>query len=269
MKSLIVVPARYGSTRFSGKPLHMIAGKTLLERVVRVAQIAAKETGSALSVATDDQRIFEAAEALGVDVVMTDADLQSGTDRAYAAALAQKTQPEFVVNLQGDAPFTPPSFLSRMIAVARDTAADVVTPVMQLSWAELDRLREMKLTTPFSGTTCVMKPDGEAMWFSKIILPAMRKEAELREASPMSPVYKHIGLYGYRLGALERFAALPVSPMEALEGLEQLRFLENGMRVQTFSVEVPPISLSGIDTPQDAARAEALIAQKGEPAWLK
>ena len=268
MRTLIVVPARYGSTRFPGKPLHSIAGKSLLARVAEIAAIAAQRAGAAFTGATDDQRIMAFCDGLGIPAVLTAAELASGTDRAHAAALQMGDVPEFVVNLQGDAPFTAPDVLVEMIRVAEKSTADVVTPVMPLSWGELDRLREMKKTTPFSGTTCVTRADGEALWFSKTILPAMRKEADLRRQGHMSPVKKHVGLYGYRLAALAAYTRLPVSPLEEMEGLEQLRFLENGMKVQTFEIVAPTITLSGIDTPEDAARAEALIRQHGEPDWV-
>lgn len=268
MRSLIVIPARHGSTRFPGKPLVPIAGVPLILRVGRIAALAAREAGADYTVATDDARIETFCRQAGLPVVMTPAELASGTDRAFAAARQWPEPPDFVVNLQGDAPFTPPGFIARMIAVGAESDADVVTPVMPLTWAELDRLREMKVTTPFSGTTCVTRADGRALWFSKQILPAMRKEESLRRHAALSPVKKHLGLYGYRMAALAAYTRLPVSPQEALEGLEQLRFLENGLVVQTFEVAAPKITLSGIDTPEDAARAEALIAEHGEPEWM-
>lgn len=268
MRTLIVIPARYGSTRFPGKPLHLICGISLLERVARVAKAASLEIGADYVVATDDERIKAFCSEMALPVVMTAADLQSGTDRAYAAALKMPVTPDFVINLQGDAPFTPPQFLAEMARVGAQSHGDVVTPVMPLSWGELDRLREMKKTTPFSGTTCVTKPDGEALWFSKQILPALRKEDALRQRGDMSPVKKHLGLYGYRLTALETYTRLEQSPQEELEGLEQLRFIENGLKVQTFEVKAPKVTLSGIDTPEDAARAESLIKMHGEPEWM-
>jgi 3-deoxy-manno-octulosonate cytidylyltransferase (CMP-KDO synthetase) len=141
---------------------------------------------------------------------------------------------------------------------------DIATPAVQLSWKALDALREAKKTTPFSGTT-IIEVGGRAVWFSKNILPAIRKEAALRETQPLSPVLRHIGLYGFRRAALERFTQLPQSHYEGLEGLEQLRALENGMSTAIVKVGPPRISSPGIDTKDDLKRAEALIAAYGDP----
>ncbi len=263
MKTLIVIPARYASTRFPGKPLHPIAGVSMLARTADVARRAGAATGAQVVIATDDDRILAHAKSIGVDAVMTDPDLPSGTDRARAARELCAPDADFVVNLQGDAPFTPAGHVSALI----DNAAkgDVVTPVVQLSWDALDDLRERKKTTPFSGTTCIRAQDGRAIWFSKNIVPGIRAEKKLRAAGPLSPVFQHIGLYGYSRTALDRIAGLPTSHYEELEGLEQLRFLENGLTV--FAVEVQPSALpnAGIDTPEDAAHAEAALQRLGDP----
>ncbi|PHR81132.1 MAG: 3-deoxy-manno-octulosonate cytidylyltransferase, partial [Henriciella sp.] len=155
--------------------------------------------------------------------------------------------------------------LGALIDAAATTEADVVTPVVQLDWAALDTVREQKTREPFSGTSCIRRADGMAIWFSKQVIPAIRKEERLREKETLSPVWRHIGLYGFRMAALERFAALPVGHYEALEGLEQLRFLENGMSIFTVAVEPGANAMWGIDTPEDAAFAEKLIAEQGDP----
>jgi len=237
----------------------------MLDRVVAVALQAADEASSCrVVVATDDDRIADHAATFGVDVVMTAAALDSGTSRAYAAASQQPQKPAYVVNLQGDAPFTPPGMVVEMLRTLRNSpekdsrAGGVVTPVFQLDWPRLDRLRAHKIAVPFSGTTCVRAADGQALWFSKAIVPAIRNEAELRKL-PTSPVWQHVGLYGYAMAALEWFASAPCSPYELLEGLEQLRFLENGWRIKTIAVEAPDHLLAGIDTPEDLAKAEEAI----------
>lgn len=266
MRTLIVIPARMGSTRFPGKPLHVIAGRSLLARVIDVARRASEaDPRTDFIVATDHADIRAHAEAHGARTVMTDPGLPSGTDRALAAVQSLGEAPDFVINLQGDAPFTPTAHIRALIAAAADFTADVVTPVIRLSWDALDEVRRQKERHPFSGTTCIRRSDGEALWFSKLVLPAMRGEAELREHMPVSPVWRHIGLYGYRMAALQRFAALPVGAYEALEGLEQLRFLENGMRVHAVEVEAAPLSMWGIDTPEDAAHAARQLARIGDP----
>ncbi|MEM9572662.1 MAG: manno-octulosonate cytidylyltransferase [Pseudomonadota bacterium] len=266
MKTLIVVPSRFASTRFPQKPLHEIAGKTLLARVATIAQIcAAGDEDVSFVVATDHAAIESHAKDLGVPVVMTDPDLPSGTDRAWAAANLFAPDAEFIVNLQGDAPFTPPTYLSAIIEAGRTSPLDAVTPIVQMSWAALDEVRERKKDTPFSGTSCIVNAQDEALWFSKNILPAIRKEDQMRQKQDLSPVWRHIGLYGYKRDALARFVTLPESHYERLEGLEQLRFLENGMRIRAVKVAPSPTAMWGIDTPQDAAHAEKLIAEHGEP----
>lgn len=263
---LIVVPARFGSKRLPGKPLIRIAGRTMLERVVAVARAAAAAVGDcAVAVATDDARIIDHAQALGCEAVMTDRGISSGSGRACAVAAARAPRPEIVVNLQGDAPFIPPALVAQLLTAARDTRADCVTPVVRLDWAALDAMRAHKQEAPFSGTTCVRAADGRALWFSKTILPALRDEAGLRAGDASSPVYRHLGLYAYRLDALERFEATPPTPYEQLEGLEQLRFLETGMTIQTIEAAPPRHAMSGIDTAADVALAEALIARWGDP----
>lgn len=262
---LIVVPARYGSTRLPGKPLLPIAGRSLLERVVAIARAAAADAGHCdVVVATDDQRIADHALALGANVAMTGADLDSGTMRAHAAALQRAQQPARIINLQGDAPFIPPAIVADLLRTLRSGTADVATPVFQLDWERLDRLRQHKLSAPFSGTTCTRDAAGRALWFSKAIIPAIRNETALRNDA-LSPVWQHLGLYGYALPALEWFATARPGVYETIEGLEQLRFLENGWTIDTVPVDVPAHVLSGIDTAQDLAMAEQAIARWGDP----
>jgi 3-deoxy-manno-octulosonate cytidylyltransferase (CMP-KDO synthetase) len=264
VRTLLVIPARWGSTRLPGKPLIEIAGRTLLSRVVEVARRAAALAGEAeVLVAADDERVADHAERLGCAVAMTDPAITTGSGRVLAASAGRDA--DLLVNLQGDAPFTQPTSVAALVAAMRGTAAEVATPVVRLGWAELDALRGHKLVAPFSGTTCVRAPDGRAIWFSKTVLPAIRGEAELRTREPRSPVFQHVGLYAYRPHALARFEATPPSAYEQLEGLEQLRFLELGMTVHTVEVAPPRHAATGIDTPEDVARAERLIAQHGDP----
>lgn len=266
MQTLIVVPARYASTRLPGKPLVMIAGRTMVSRVAAMAAQAAEALGNARHVvATDDARIETHCQDLGIPVVMTDPDLPSGTDRALAAATAMGAEPEIVVNLQGDSPFTPPAHVIAVARAARDSGADAATPYVRLTWDALDAFRKHKAETPFSGTTLVHDEAGRALWFSKNLIPAMRKEAALREKGRLSPVCRHIGLYAYRLASLRRYVSLPEGRYEQLEGLEQLRLLENGMSIQCVEVEPGQIAIPGIDTAEDVALAERLVAEYGDP----
>lgn len=218
----------------------------------------------ALLVATDDDAIADHARAVGCNAVMTHSAIATGSGRALAAALTLETPPRFVINLQGDSPFQPQGALGAVID-ALEQGAQVATPVIALDWDALDALRDHKTRSPFSGTTCARAPDGHAYWFSKTIIPAIRGEAALRAASPVSPVWRHVGLYGYALDALRRFEDCPPTALEQLEGLEQLRLIELGIPVMTVPVDPPAFDSSGIDTEADIARVEALIAQYGDP----
>lgn len=263
---LIVIPARFGSTRLPGKPLHPIAGQPLLRRVAAVAHQAAARTGNVdVLVATDDERIVTAATGWGLETVLTSPTISSGSGRTLAAMRATGRRYELVVNLQGDAPFTAPEHVAEILAAARSGDADVTTPVVRLDWARLDALRAHKRTTPASGTTCMRAEDGRALWFSKAILPFMRNEAALRAETALSPVLQHVGLYCYRPAALEAFEAAPPTRSEQLEGLEQLRLIEIGLDIRAVEVAPARITMSGIDSPADVERAERLIAEHGDP----
>ncbi|MEG3089326.1 3-deoxy-manno-octulosonate cytidylyltransferase [Sphingomonas sp. PB4P5] len=262
-RDLIVIPARFGSTRLPGKPLVEIAGRTLLSRVVDIGRRAVTLAGHAeLVVATDDDRIADHAAALGCTVAMTAPTIQSGSGRAYAAAMARAIAPDIVVNLQGDAPFVAATAVAALLGALRESAFDVATPVVQLGWPELDLLRSHKCESPASGTTVTRAADGRAMWFSKGIIPQLRDETR---TTPLSPIYRHLGIYGYRIEALAQFESLPPSRYEQLEGLEQLRFLENHIPMLTVEVAAPRHPMSGVDSATDVVLAERLIAQLGDP----
>lgn len=261
---LIVIPARFGSTRLPGKPLLKLAGRTLLERVVANALKAADSaTGCNVVVATDDARIADHASEIGVETIMTDSSLSSGSARAHAAAKACGS-PDRIISLQGDAPFIPAETIVALIDWLREGSDPVATPVFQLDWERLDRLRAHKKLAPFSGTTCTRNSQGRALWFSKTIIPAIRGEERLRDGR-VSPVWQHQGLYAYSREALDWFVAQDEGEYERLEGLEQLRFLENGWSIATVPVTPPDHALSGIDTAEDLAIAEDAISSLGDP----
>jgi len=268
-KLAIAIPARYGSTRFSGKPLAMIAGKTMLQRVVETAYATAEEyefKGISIFVTTEDKRIADHAKEIGVACIITPPSCKTGSDRVLSAIRQLDDWPDFIVNLQGDAPFTPPAVIYKLFQTFLENPRhEVITPVHRLSWPDLDRLRERKKTTPFSGTTAVIDAQGHALWFSKTIIPAMRKEEELRKTQTLSPIHQHIGLYGFRPDILEKFCSLPKGEYEGLEGLEQLRMLENGIHIQAVAIDIPEGTIqSGIDSPEDIARAEAFLRAQSQ-----
>ncbi len=267
MRLAIAIPARYGSTRLEGKPLAVIAGKTMLQRVSEVAQKVAEPYDNIdIFITTEDKRIADHAAELGMACISTPASCRTGSDRVLSAIRQLDNWPDFIVNLQGDAPFTPPSVIRQMFDFFKENpTSQVITPVHKLSWNDLDRLRKTKLKTPFSGTTAIINKDNEALWFSKNIIPAIRKENELRQASPISPIYQHIGLYGFRSDILEKFCSLPQGNYEHLEGLEQLRMLENDIQISAVEIDISEgLIQSGIDSPQDLKRAEKHIKKYGE-----
>lgn len=260
MKTAIIIPARYGSTRFPGKPLTLIGGQTMLSRVVDIARkAAAHHPGTVVAVATEDQRIADHCTEIDIPCVMTSENCATGSDRVLEAARQLGDDFDFVLGLQGDAPFTPVDAVIKMIETfAGNQSLSVITPVVPLRWVELDALRENKKITPFSGTTAVINREGRALWFSKNIIPAIRKE---NRADEFSPVHQHIGLYGFRYDVLKKFVTLPAGHYEQLEGLEQLRLLENDIPIQTVALHIDlGLTQAGIDSPEDVERAEALLA---------
>ncbi len=266
MNTLIVIPARFNSTRFPGKPLAKIAGKSMLSRVVGIAKAAIHtKSNIELAVATDDKRILAHCDEINVHAVMTPIECETGTDRALATIKALQTTPDFVINLQGDVPLMPPAFITALLdEIESDPTVSMLTPVTQLSWDDLDALRHHKKTTPFSGTCAILDKNNNAVWFSKNIIPAIRKEEAHRLTSSLSPVFRHIGLYGYSRELLEKYVTWPPSHYEQLEGLEQLRVLEQGHSIRCVKVSSNRPTLSGVDSPEDIGRAEALIAAHGE-----
>lgn len=266
-KIAIIIPARYGSTRLPGKPLKQIAGKEMILRVAMIAKsVCDSRNDCAYAVATDDSRIVNFCEANQVPIVMTSDDCQSGTERSWDALKSLDFRPELVVNLQGDNPLCPPWFIEELIdAWEADQNAKVLTPYIQLSWENLDKLKEAKKVTPYSGTSVIVDKESYALAFSKNIIPAIRKEEALRAKSDESPIKRHIGLYAYTYSALKDYFSLPKSPYEDLEGLEQMRFLHNNVPVKMVKVDYRGYgSMSGVDSPEDIIRAEEMIKKHGE-----
>ena len=240
----------------------MIAGQSMLKRVYDLAVRATQDLSDVdILIATEDQRIADHAKTFDAPCVLTPNTCQTGTDRAAAAIKVAGLHPDVVLNLQGDAPLTPSHFIRQVIDAFRSNPMpDVVTPAYKMTWEQLDDLRASKKKTPFSGTTIAVKSDGYALWFSKNIIPAIRGEDPLRHSDKLSPILKHIGLYGYKYNVLKSFINLPQSTYEVLEGLEQLRLLENGYTIKVVTID-PKGQLihGGIDSPEDIVVAEKLL----------
>lgn len=260
MKKLIVIPARYGSTRFPGKPLAKLCGKPMLQHVIELSLAAAEShSNTDVAVTSDDDRILDFAKDFNVKTIKT-GECSTGSDRVMAAVQQLDDTPDVIINMQGDAPLTPPYFIDALLKAFEKPNTQVATVATRLSWDALDALREQKKDSPFSGTTVVCKTEGQGLWFSKNILPAIRKEEKNRTIDALSPVRRHIGLYGYTYDALSKFLSWEEGTYEELEGLEQLRFLENGIAIQVEDVDYGERpQMSGVDTPEDLARANALL----------
>lgn len=256
MTAAIIIPARYGSSRLSGKPLQMIAGRSMLERVWRIAK--AVRGVSRVVVATEDQRVVDHAKSFGAEAILTPESCTNGTERVHAAVELADVQEEIILNLQGDALLTPPWVLEAMIdEIERAPEADIVTPAVKLEGESLEAFKKHKLTSPSSGSTVVFDPKHYAMYFSKSVIPYMRNAGS-------TSVYRHIGLYGYRKTGLDHYVALPPTPLEKTEGLEQLRALEHGLKVRIAIVDYKGRTHGSVDSPEDVAVAEAIIAREGE-----
>lgn len=268
MKLLIAIPARYASKRFPGKPLAKIHGKTMLQRVYEVAlNAASKYSDIECIVATEDARIMDFCKNNNIKSILTSEQCKTGTDRIQEILDRLAINPEFIVNLQGDNPLCPPWIIEAVInAYQNDHTTEVVTPCVRLTWPELEQLRINKKTTPFTGTTAIVNQELQAIWFSKNILPAIRNEEKIKAELPtFSPVLRHIGLYGYRIDILKQIASLQEGYYEKYEGLEQLRFLENGIKIQVVLVDYKGReSMCGVDSPEDVKRAEMLLTKYGE-----
>lgn len=254
MSRIIIIPARLKSTRFPRKMLTPLAGRSVIQRTYLAAcEVAGVD---AVYVATDSEEIAENVRQIGAEVIMTDEDLRNGTERVAQAVERMATKPDLVINFQGDAPLTPPSFAERLIEASREnTTAEMLTPVLRCTPQTLAAFREDRRNDRVGATTAVFDASGRALYFSKEVIPYGASENDDEIA-----VFHHVGLYAYRPAALERYINLPLGRLERLEGLEQLRFLEYGMHVQTIEVEAAGREFWEVNNPEDIDRVAALLA---------
>lgn len=246
MKFIGIIPARYASTRFPAKPLAMLGGKTVIERVYRQVEGVLDD----VVVATDDERIMAAVAAFGGKAVMTSVNHKSGTDRVYEAFTKVGAGYDVVVNIQGDEPFIQAQQLETIRTCFEDSTVDIATLVKPFKpkdgVAALENVNSPKV---------VVNKRMEALYFSRSIIPFTRGK-EKTEWLAGHIYYKHIGLYAYRAEVLKQITALPQSSLELAESLEQLRWLENGYKIK---VGISDIETIGIDTPEDLERAELFL----------
>jgi len=244
-----IIPARYASTRFPGKPLAIINGKPMIQRVYEQASLALDE----LYVATDDQRIHDAVLSFGGRSVMTSAGHQSGTDRCAEAAVkigsVKDPETDVVINIQGDEPFIRPEQIELLISCFADKSVEIATLVRKAEPGE-------DITNP-NHPKVVLDLSGNAIYFSRSVIPYIR-DAEMSEWTRIHTYFKHIGLYAYRTGTLNRLTLLSSSSLEKAESLEQNRWLENGYKIRTAVTRWESVC---IDTPGDLEKAKLFYDQ--------
>ncbi|MBQ4278127.1 MAG: 3-deoxy-manno-octulosonate cytidylyltransferase [Bacteroidaceae bacterium] len=258
MKYIGIIPARYASTRFPAKPLAILGGKTVIERVYKQV----KDTVDYAAVATDDQRIYDTVIAFGGNAIMTSTDCKSGTDRCWQAfsqiensenSESSENPSTIIINIQGDEPFIQPQQIESLKQCFDDPTVDIATLV--------------KPFTPTDGLAALENPNSpkvvvnrkmEAMYFSRSVIPYLRGK-EREQWLSLHTYYKHIGLYAYRANILKEITQLPQSTLELAESLEQLRWLENGYKIKVGTTDIETI---GIDTPADLERAEQFLKAK-------
>ncbi|QWF71497.1 3-deoxy-manno-octulosonate cytidylyltransferase [Methylomonas paludis] len=246
----VVIPARYGSTRLPGKPLLDIAGQPMIAHVCARALAAEAEQ---VVIATDDQRIYDTVSALGLQVVMTAAEHQSGTERiAETAQLLGWSEDTIVVNLQGDEPLIPPAYIQAAAqALAGQTQAGIATLAARISDPE-------ELFNP-NAVKVVLDKDGYALYFSRAPIPWHRTGFPQPDPALLvkNSYFRHIGMYAYSVGFLQRYCLWQSSPLESQEALEQLRILWHGEKIRVAVVEQAPEA--GVDTPADLERVTARL----------
>lgn len=261
MTAAIVIPARYASTRYPAKPLVPLTGATgRAKPLIQRSWEAAKAVPGVdrVIVATDDERIAAAARGFGAEVAMTPERCANGTERC-AAVLPSLGGVEVVVNLQGDAPLTPAPFVSALLATM-EQGASVATPVIRATPELHRRLLADQQAGRVGGTTAAIGTDGAALYFSKAVIPHVPAG---RLGDPDLPVFFHVGCYAYTPAALRAYAAAPATPLEQLEGLEQLRFLEQGLPIRAVEVAAPGWDIWELNNPEDVAPIEAALKARG------
>ena len=240
-KTAIIIPARYGSSRLEGKPLIVVEGKPVIQWVYEKAKQA--KLADIIIVATDDERIFDAVKAFGGNVEMTSVNHKCGSDRIKEVAL-RHPEISFIVNLQGDEPLIKPESIDEVAKnVKEDANADISTLIRKITPEEAENPNLVK---------CVVDINGFAMYFSRSKIPFERNEGK-------SDFYGHLGIYGYKREALLKMTELPQSSYEMSESLEQLRALQNGMKIKTSVVDFIPV---GIDTVEDLEKFKLIAAKK-------
>ncbi|SEV90811.1 3-deoxy-manno-octulosonate cytidylyltransferase (CMP-KDO synthetase) [Aliiroseovarius sediminilitoris] len=265
MSVLIVIPARYASVRYPGKALVPLRGATGQEKsLIQRSWDAAQAVGGVdrVVIATDDHRIRTEAEGFGAEVVMTSATCRNGTERCAEALDALGGAFDIVVNLQGDAPLTPPWFVEDLIAALNaHPIAEMATPVLRCDGRALGGFLDDRRAGRVGATTAVFGAEGKALYFSKEVIPHVADGAW--DDHTVTPVFHHVGVYAYRPAALAAYARWTPGPLEQLEGLEQLRFLERDHPVQCVEVDARGQQFWELNNPEDVTRIERILGELG------
>lgn len=252
MNFLGIIPARYASTRFPGKPLALLGGKTIIERVYKQVENSVDET----YVATDDERIKKAVESFGGKVIMTSTHHKNGTDRCNEAYKKIKRKYDVVINIQGDEPFIQPQQIEALKSCFDDSTTQIATLVKPF-----DSNSSYEMLENINSPKVVINKTMNALYFSRSIIPFLRNIKDKNEWIKNQTFYKHIGLYAYCCNILNEITQLPQSALESAESLEQLRWLENGYKIKVGISEIETI---GIDTPEDLQRAELFLQKSNK-----
>lgn len=266
MSVLIAIPARFASTRYPGKPLVALRGadgteKSLIQRSWEAA--CAVNGVDRVVVATDDDRISDAAKAFGAEVVMTSPDCANGTERCAETLRNLGGGYDIVVNLQGDAPLTPAWFVEDLVkGLKENPQAQVATPVLRTDGKALNGFLQDRREGRVGGTTAVFGADHNALYFTKEVIPYTGQDFVDDDETP---VFHHVGVYAYRPAALHDYVTWPSGPLENLEGLEQLRFLERGVPMLCVEVAARGRQFWELNNPEDVPRIEAMLAEMGHP----
>ncbi len=258
MKVTIAIPARYGSSRFLGKPLVRVNGISMLERVWRIAKSVKNATD--VIICTEDQRIIDEASKFEAKVVLTSEKCRNGTERILEALNTLREKPDVVINLQGDAILTPPWIIENLIdAFIKVKNLKIGTTAVRLDIENFNKMKKSKTNGQAGGTFVVSSLSGNALYFSKSPIPFLRNKI----SSPL-PIFRHIGLYGYNYETLVKYNELSPTPLEITEGLEQLRALEHDIPIKVIEVDYQGRSHWSIDSPEDVNIVEELINKEGE-----
>lgn len=249
LRFIVIIPARYASTRFPAKPLALLGGKPVIQHVYEQVSGVVSD----VVVATDDERIYEAVEAFGGRVVMTSTNHKSGTDRCWEAYQKQGEEYDVVINVQGDEPFIAHSQLRAIMDCFNDETTDIATLVKPFT--EEDGIEALE--NPNSPKV-VLDKQSRAIYFSRSVIPYLRG-VEREEWLKKHTFYKHIGMYAFRADVLRQVTSLEQSPLELAESLEQLRWLENGYKI---GVGISDVETVGIDTPEDLQKAEEFLKKR-------